>query len=106
MNIRASLSTFAMLILTLLSDGALAAKTERCLQSPSRTEQCNNLVYRGAQNPKTGKQFIFCFCRADMEHLLNENLPEKELALNKMEWRQLLAETGYTDEQLKRLISK
>lgn len=105
-SLAATICLNLVLAIVLFSEQLSAAEIQQCVQSPSRTEQCNNLVYRGAQHPKTGKRFIFCFCRADMDHLTNDKLTETELLLNKMEWQQILAETGYTDKQLRRLISK
>ena len=93
---------------SLLGTGSLAigAETLQCLQAPSRTTPCENLVYRSVQDPKTQKTKLFCFCRQDFLRLLNTDVTDQEFMLNKMEWRQILAETGYSENQLKSMIKR
>lgn len=85
---------------------AAVAEPINCLIAPSRTEPCGNLVYRAVEDPKTGQTRLFCFCKQDFDRLLKSDVTDTEHMLNKMEWRQILAETGYTDEQLKTLIRR
>lgn len=80
------------------------AEPVNCLTSPSRIEPCTNLVYRSVEDPKNQTTRVFCFCKQDFQRLLNNDVTDKEYMLNKMEWRQILADTGYTDAQLKALI--
>lgn len=80
------------------------ALDDTCLQAPSRTKACPNLVYRSVEIDKT-KQ-LFCFCKTDFRRLLDKDAGPSQKIFNKMEWRQILAETGYTDQQLKRMISQ
>lgn len=92
--------------LLLFTGFAAVAEPISCLIAPSRTEPCGNLVYRAVEDPKTQQTRLFCFCKQDFDRLLKRDVTDREYMLNKMEWRQVLAETGYTDEQLKTLIKR
>ncbi len=82
------------------------AEPINCLAAPARTEPCSNLVYRAVEDPKTQSKRLFCFCKQDFDRILKLDVTDKEYILNKMEWQQILAETGYTDKQLKALIKR
>jgi hypothetical protein len=82
------------------------AETLECLVAPSREKPCNNLVYRAVTDPKTNKNMMFCFCRQDFDRLLKTDVTDEEFVFNKMEWRQILAETGYSEKQLKSMIKR
>jgi len=82
------------------------AEPINCLAAPARSEPCGNLVYRAVQDPKTQQTRLFCYCKEDFDRLLRVDVTDQEYMLNKMEWQQLLAETGYTDKQLKALIKR
>ena len=88
----------------LFSTNSIQAYDEECLQAPSRTKSCPNLVYCSVEHNNTKK--MFCFCKTDFRRLLDQNAGRSQKIFNKMEWRQILAETGYTDQQLKRMISQ
>lgn len=92
--------------LTLFFGFAAQAEPINCLVSPSRIEPCGNLVYRAVQDPKTQKTRLFCYCKQDFDRILKRDVTDQEYILNKMEWQQILAETGYTDEQLRTLIKR
>lgn len=93
-------------VLALQPSFAFSAEALQCLVAPSRTEPCGNLVYRSITDPKTAATRLFCFCKQDFERMLTRDGSEQQLMLNKMEWRQILAETGYTDKQLRKLIKR
>lgn len=84
---------------------AYAAVPVECVQLPSRVKACPNLIYRGIDDPKTGKTKIFCFCKTDMVKLTAKNVSDEQKMLNKMELRDLLAKYNYTEKQLFELIS-
>ena len=77
-----------------------------CLQAPARILPCENLVYRAVKDPETNQNRLFCFCRQDFERILKTDVTDEEFILNKMEWRQIVAESGYTDAQLKSMIKR
>lgn len=85
---------------------AAEAEPINCLIAPSRAEPCGNLVYRSILDPKTQQSRLFCFCKADFDRLLKRDVTDREHMLNKMEWRQILAETGYTDEELRAIVKR
>ena len=69
-------------------------------------EPCNNLVYRAVEDPKSQTTRLFCFCKQDFDRLLKRDVTDQEHMLNKMEWQQILADTGYTDTQLRALVKR
>lgn len=91
---------------TLFIGFATQAEPINCLASPSRIEPCNNLVYRAVEDPKSQTTRLFCFCKQDFDRLLKRDVTDQEHMLNKMEWQQILADTGYTDTQLRALVKR
>lgn len=89
-----------------LSNLTIGAEALECLVAPSRDTPCKNLVYRSVKDPKSKKDIMFCFCRQDFDRLLKTDVTDEEFAFNKMEWRQILAETGYSEKQLKSMIKR
>ena len=89
----------------LMTTQPLQAIDEQCLQAPARTKACPNLVYRSVKDRASSKNKLFCFCKTDFVRIFNDRASPTEKAFNNMEWRQILAETGYTDSELKTLIS-
>ncbi|NVK23721.1 MAG: hypothetical protein HWE10_02230 [Gammaproteobacteria bacterium] len=94
----------APLISFIISPSAKALDID-CLQAPSRTKTCPNLVYRSVKTDDLRNK-LFCFCKTDFQRLLDDNANDAQKAFNRMEWRQILSESGYTDKQLKRMVSK
>mgnify|MGYP000388869871 CR=1 FL=1 len=93
--------------LSLLAAPGLAEESiKACLQLPSRTSPCPSTIYRGVVDPNTKEKIIFCFCKTDIVNLFDDNVSDAQRALNKMEWRELVAQSGYTEEQLIRLVSR
>lgn len=88
----------------LFSASSIQAFEDECLQAPSRTKSCPNLVYRSVEQNNIKK--MFCFCKTDFRRMLDKNAKPAEKIFNKMEWRQVLAETGYSDRQLKTFITQ
>ena len=97
------------LIFTLLIVGngmVTAEEIKSCLQLPSRTAPCHNTIYRGVTDPNTNQKIIFCFCKTDIASLFDERVDDAQKVLNQMEWRELVASSGYTEQQLIKLISR
>ena len=77
-----------------------------CLQLPSRIEACPNMVYRAVKDTSTNKNKMFCFCKKDFDLLFNKDVSEKQAILNRMELKQILSETGLTEQQLLKMVSR
>lgn len=105
-SIRIWLSVYSgitLIILALVSASSAAA--EQCLQAPSRIEPCPNLIYRAALDLATKQPRVFCYCKIDFERLLNKDVDKTQRALHKMEWQQLVAESHYSEAQIKTIVT-
>jgi len=92
--------------LIFLTGPVCAAEIMSCLQLPSRVAPCPSTIYRGVIDPKTNEKIVFCFCKTDIANIFDERVDDAQKALNKMEWRELVAMSGYTEKQLIKLISR
>ena len=97
---------FAIALNLSLSQSVVAEQIMSCLTLPSRVEPCPNLIYRGIIDPVTGEKKVFCFCKTDIANLFDDRVSDAQKALNKMEWRELVATSGYTEAQLVKMISR
>jgi len=100
------ISNLLLTSLTLGTGTVNAEETKSCLQLPSRSAPCPNIIYRGVTDPNTKQKIIFCFCKTDIATLFDERVSDAQKVLNKMEWRELVASSGYTEQQLIKLISR
>lgn len=81
-------------------------QTLRCLQSPSRVAACPNMIYRSVLDDVTQKNKMICFCKRDFDLLFNKDVTKQQAILNKMELKQITAETGLTKLQLIKMVSR
>jgi len=97
---------FVISLMVFTGGNAVAEEIKSCLQLPSRTAPCPNIIYRGVKDPNTDKNIVFCFCKTDIANLFDERVNDAQKVLNQMEWRELVASSGYTEQQLIKLISR
>lgn len=102
MNIRI-INTFIILSILIASKHVQALT---CLQAPSRIEACPNIIYRSVEDPLTNKTILFCYCKKDFDLLLKNDVTDAQRISNQMQWRQILISTGYSDQQLKKLLKR